>query len=257
MLLKTCKGFLKFWIPSGLLGIYHRWRHRPIRQILNWQIDYPQLNKVRVEDLFPGIDSVVTRVPLIALNTEDPWTLPLRELAVLAAICLYRQPRRIFEIGTYQGASTLAIALNTPEDAEVYTLDLDPSTRQTHKHGLGTGGFPQFEIGFHYRESPVRSKVHQLLGNSATYNFEPLLNSMNLVLVDADHTYEFVKKDTQTALALLAPSGIILWDDYVWTERNPACAGVTRCLNELGRSKKVYQIEGTRLALYRAEDGEN
>jgi hypothetical protein len=80
---------------------------------------------------------------------------------------------------------------------------------------------------------------------------------MNLVVVDADHTYEFVCKDTETALALLAPSGIIVWDDYVWNERNPECAGVTRCLNELARTKKVYQIDGTRLAIYcdRGSDG--
>ncbi len=252
---ESCKKFLKPWIPRSLRGAYHRLRGRPIGHILNQRDDYPQLKQVGIEELFPGIGSLAARLPLIATNGEDSSPLPPRELAVLGAICLYCKPRRVFEIGTYQGGSTLVIALNTPEDTVVYTLDLDASARQTHKHGLGTGGFPQFEVGSHYRGSPVQSKVRQLLGNSATYNFEPFLNSMNLVLVDADHTYEFVQKDTRTALALLAPLGIILWDDYIWTEGNPECAGVTRSLNELARSRKLFQIEGTRLAFYRAGGG--
>ena len=239
MFLDGCKRFLKFWAPSGLLEAYRLGRGRPSRRLFQGRDNYPHLAKVRIEELFPGIHSLAVNIPFNAVTGEDEWIMPPRELAVLGAICMYCRPQRVFEIGTYKGSSTLAMALNTPETTEVFTLDLDPSARDTHKHGLAIGGFPPFEVGSHYRASPVRSKIRQLFGNSFTYNYEPFLHSMNLVVVDADHTYDFVRKDTETALALLAPSGIILWDDYVWNERNPECAGVTRCLNELGRTRKV------------------
>ncbi|MGA3323271.1 MAG: class I SAM-dependent methyltransferase [Terriglobia bacterium] len=241
---------MRFWAPSGLLETYRVWRGGPSGRLFPWRDNYPHLAKVRIEELFPGVDSLVLNIPLNAASGKDEWILPPRELAVLGAICMYCRPQRVFEIGTYKGASTSTIALNTPETTEVFTLDLDPSARDTHKHGLGIGGFPPFEVGSQFRASPARFKIRQLFGNSLTYNYQPFLHRMNLVVVDADHTYEFVRKDTETALALLAPSGIIVWDDYVWNERNPECAGVTRSLNELGRTRKVYQIEGTRLAIY-------
>jgi hypothetical protein len=206
--LDGCKRFLKFWAPSGLLEAYRLSRSQPPRHWLHWRDAYPRLPKVRIEELFPGIDSLAVNVPLSAVSGEDEWILPPRELAVLGAICMYCHPQRVFEIGTYKGSSALTMALNTPESTEVFTLDLDPSARDTHKHGLGVGGFPPFEVGSHYQASPVKYKISQLFGNSFTYNYEPFLHRMNLVVVDADHTYEFVRKDTEAAFALpLADSG--------------------------------------------------
>ena len=256
MIPNVCKRFLKFWVPSGLLEAYRLSRGQSFRRRLKWSEGYPQLAKARVEEMFPGVESLEVKIPFVAVSGGDECVLPTRELAVLAGICMCRKPQHVFEIGTYQGSSTTAIALNTPESTEVYTLDLDPSTRDTHKHGLGVGGILPFEVGAQYRVSSVKSKIHQLYGNSLTYNYQPYLGKMDMVLVDADHTYEFVRRDTETAFQLLAPGGIVLWDDYVWNERHPECAGVTRCLNELGRKRKVYQIDGTRLAIYCDGGGE-
>ena len=44
----------------------------------------------------------------------------LYELATLATITAYLKPKRVVEIGTYDGRSTLAIAANAP-DGEVLT----------------------------------------------------------------------------------------------------------------------------------------
>jgi predicted O-methyltransferase YrrM len=255
MITDACKRFLKFWAPSGLLEAYHTLRGKRSRRRLHQREVDLQLPKVSVEELFPGASSLAVSIPPSSLSGGDDWILPPYELAVVGAICMCQRPRRVFEIGTYKGCSTIAMAMNTPETTEVFTLDLDPSARETHQHGLGVGGFAPFEVGCQYKASPLRSKIRQLYGNSATYDYGPFLHSMNLVFVDADHTYEFVRKDTETAFALLAPSGIILWDDYAWNEQHPECAGVTRCLNELGRIRKVFQIEGTRMAIYRDEQG--
>jgi predicted O-methyltransferase YrrM len=245
----TFKRLVRFWVPSGLLEAYRSARGLPPQRRFPWQDGYPRLPKIRLEEMFPGIGALALNLPLNAVAGADDMQLPVGELAVLGAICRYWRPQRVFEIGTYKGASTAAIALNTPANSEVFTLDLHPSVQGTHRHGLGIGLSP-FEVGAIYRASTANSKIRQLFGDSSNFDYRPFWGSMNMVLVDADHTYEFVRRDTETAFALLATSGIIVWDDYLWSERHPECADVTRCLNELGRTKQVRQIDGTRLAIY-------
>src|SRR5919108_44209 len=50
---------------------------------------------------------------------------------------------------------------------------------------------------------------------------------------------------------MLTPSGVIIWDDYLWDRKYPECAGVTRCLDRLSADFDIANIEGTRLAVYR------
>ena len=208
----------------------------------------PTIPERRLEDLVPASAAVDLRLPPQAMDCADSWTMPLAELATLGAICARTRPRRIFEIGTYTGLATLVMAMNAP-DAEIFTLDLPPAARQTHAHGLGVGGFPDFTVGAHFRALPAASRIHQLYGDARTFDSAPLGEGVDLVLIDGDHTYDFVRADTEHALAMLRPGGLIVWDDYVWTERAPECAGVTRCVNELAANRRVHQIAGTRLAI--------
>ncbi len=208
------------------------------------------LPKRALGELFPGIESTELSTPVSQICRQDEWTLPLTELLTLAAICKHVRPRKVFEIGTYTGSTTLMMAKNTPYETEIFTLDLDPSQRETHKHGLGIGGLPAFAVGSAYQGLPFTTKVHQLFGNSVTFDYSPFAASIDLVLIDADHTYDFVKVDTANAFKLLRPGGIIIWDDYVWDERYPECIGVTRILNELQQTRRCFQIAGTRLAIY-------
>jgi predicted O-methyltransferase YrrM len=209
----------------------------------------PTLPERALDQLLGDGDGVDVRVPRAAVGAADAWTMPLAELAALGAICARARPRRIFEIGTYTGLSTLAMALNVPAGVEIFTLDLPPADRAAHAHGLGRGGFPDFEVGGRLRGVAVGARVHQLFGDARTFDPEPFRASIDLVLIDADHTYEFVRADTEHALVMLRPGGVIVWDDYVWTARAPECAGVTRCVNELAATRAVHRVAGTRLAI--------
>jgi Methyltransferase domain len=54
-------------------------------------------------------------------------------------------------------------------------------------------------------------------------------NTRDMVFVDASHAYEYVKGDTERALSLLKPDGLLIWHDYgEWP-------GVTQALNGLYR----------------------
>ena len=74
-----------------------------------------------------------------------------------------------------------------------------------------------------------------------------------LVWVDACHDYEYVCRDTESALRIVAPGGWILWHDY----RHTAWwSGVTRCLQQLKRKHQaLFHVKGTTIAALQV--GEN
>ena len=187
-----------------------------------------------LNELFPGIESQLVSTPVSELYRPPDMVVPLPELLTLAAICRYTQPQSVFEIGTYTGSSTLVMAINVPDSTEIVTLDLEPSET----------------VGIAYRDTKYASKIRQLYGNSLTFNYSDYLGKIDFVLVDANHSYEYVKSDTEKAFALLRPGGVIVWDDYRWLDCHAECVGVTLCLNELQAKRKVFSITGTRFAIY-------
>lgn len=102
-------------------------------------------------------------------------------------------------------------------------------------------------IGEAFTGLPIASKISQLFGDSRQFNFLSYEGQMDLVFVDADHSYEGVQNDTRQALKLVRPGGVVVWDDY-----HPSWLGVMRCLEEFGKSLPIVHIQGTRLAFYRA-----
>jgi len=187
-----------------------------------------------LSELFPGIDSVLVTTPVSELFRPRDMVVPLPELLTLAAICRYIKPRRIFEIGTYTGSSTLEMAINTSDETEILTLDLAPGEK----------------IASAFRDTSYSSKIHQLYGNSLTFDYVPYEHSIDLVLVDANHSYECVSADTEKAFGLLRPGGVIVWDDYRWLDIHSECAGVTRFLNDFQAKRPLFNIAGTRFAIY-------
>ncbi len=201
--------------------------------------------KRTLAELFPGIERTTVRLPVRQLQRESGM-LPLTELLTLAAICEYSRPRKVFEIGTYRGASTLIMAIHTTADAEIFTLDL-PGVGATTRCRLENGditGVP-FDLGEFYRGSGFEGRINQLYGDSAEFAFEPFYNQMDLVFIDGNHNYENVKLDSENAFRLLRANGVIIWDDY-HAEWGP---GVMRALHEL-EGRTLYQISGTRFAVY-------
>ena len=205
-----------------------------------------------LKELFPGIETVAFTLPCSQVLGE-PGQLPMAESAVLASVCQHLRPERIFEIGTYRGASALNMAMNTPPQTEILTLDLDPAARVETKYRLemgDIGGVP-FALGECYRGTAFEPRIRQLYGDSALFDFRPFYASADLVFVDGNHGYENVKSDSENAFRVVRPGGVVLWDDY-HLEWGPA---VMRYLNEIGNAKRIFQIAGTRLAICRQDHG--
>lgn len=224
-------------VPPLLLEMYRTARYGSAYQPKNGsklneaQFTVPQR---ALGELFPGVESTLVTTPVSELYRPRDMVVPLPELLTLAGICRYLKPRRIFEIGTYTGSSSLVMAINSPADTEILTLDLQPGEK----------------IGSAFRNTTYSSKVRQLYGNSLTFDYTPYEHTVDLVLVDANHSYEAVRSDTEKAFTLLRPGGVIVWDDYRWLEVHSECAGVTVFLNELQITRPLFSIAGTRFAIY-------
>ena len=203
-----------------------------------------------LEDILPGADlAEVCMRPRIIRN--HLWSMPEHELLTLGAITRMVNPNRVVEFGTFQGGSTLVIAANMDGGGRVVTVDLDPSQRKTHEHGLGTG-LLEFDLGCLFRGTQYERMIEQRYSNTLNVDDGDLVGSVDLVFVDADHTYPFAKRDTAKALTFVRPGGWLLWHDYTWAPENSECAGVTKAVNEFFQQNgNCFHIAKTRFAIHR------
>ncbi|MFA5795150.1 MAG: class I SAM-dependent methyltransferase [Candidatus Brocadiia bacterium] len=174
----------------------------------------------------------------------------LLEIMTINKLITRHQPRRIFEIGTFDGRTTINMAVSAPAEAKIHTLDLPKEQISTTKLPIVQGDklyIDKNRSGSRYIGRPEANKITQLYGDSATFDFNPYFNSIDFVFIDGSHAYDYILNDSRIGLKLLRNNrGIILWHDYgVWE-------GVTRALNELlaGNAdfKELKHIEGTSLA---------
>jgi predicted O-methyltransferase YrrM len=167
---------------------------------------------------------------------------------VLAAVSRHRGCRNIFEFGTFRGETAWLLANNNPS-AHVYTLDLPgpEALGQLQLEATDPEYFDRWERGTRFRGTPEASRITQLYGDSATFDFTPYDGQMDLVFVDASHSYSYVRSDSEAALKMIRPEGAIVWDDYTYYP------GIYAYLNELSPrlNRPVEHILGTRLAIYR------
>jgi len=169
--------------------------------------------------------------------------MPINETLVLCQIVRIARPNRIFEIGTFRGCTTLQMAANST--GQVFTLDLPPdSTGGQCMSDAELDVYPEVP-GDRFRGTAYAERIHQLLGDSQTFDFTPYYARMDLVLVDACHHYDSVYNDTQNALKMVSADGIVVWHDYA-----PYAPGVVRVLNELSTGGGLFHLTGTSLAVY-------
>jgi predicted O-methyltransferase YrrM len=244
--LLTCVYLFTFGVAkaSNRLFIYQLCRR------FGWKVDEypPEIPQVPLSR-FLASDVAVRLNQLVAV----PGNVSLTELTVIGAMCATRRPATIFEIGTFDGRTTLNLAENSPPETHIYTLDLPASQLDATAHLLAPGEdafVRKGASGARLRGSPHVARVTQLSGDSATFDFLPYHGGIDLVFVDASHAYEYVLADSRTALALIRPGGCIVWHDYGTGD----WPGVNRALNELRRTEPRLEhlqwIEGTSLVVH-------
>jgi len=210
----------------------------------------PLLPSVVVTELFPDID--LSQVELL-FPLPRPGGIALEELVIIACLVRHLKPKRLVEIGTAEGRTTLNLALHTPADAEIFTFDLPPTHlgATVAESGLNYRQMGIPEPGCLFRSHPLAGKIRLILADSTQFDWSPFENSVDFVFIDGAHDYLSVRKDTENALRLLRPRGVILWHDYGVAE------GVTLWLNELAKDLPLVWLKDTSLAslIRRSEEG--
>lgn len=214
----------------------------------------PFVDLSEVDPLFRSDDKGVSRDTEVRMigGTVVGGTSP-RESWVLAVLA--KSARRMFEFGTCTGKTTYAWAVNSPEQAKVTTLTLAPGDHAAYgeqvgdssadvRHALNESAFDSF----YYSGTPVEHKVEQLFGDSKQLATEGRAEQYDLIFIDGSHAYSYVQSDTNKALEMLAPGGIVLWHDY----RGPRqTKGVYQSLNELAERMPLGRVSDTSLVFYR------
>jgi len=217
------------------LGLFSRRRRDHIATIAGLTRRVPEssptiLPMVTVDDLVAQPQAVT-----ICHAEARDGNVSLLELVLINQLVAGRRPMRLFEIGTFDGRTTLNMACNAPPEAVVMTLDLPrdlidqtalpiEDRERMHIDKPGSGEL--------FRGHRVEERILQLHGDSARFDFTLYLGTLDLVFIDGSHHHDYVRNDTRIARQLLRPrGGMILWHDYGVFD------GVTQVLNEL------YQLD--------------
>jgi predicted O-methyltransferase YrrM len=175
----------------------------------------------------------------------------LDELVFICALARKLKARRIVEIGTFDGNTALQLALNTGDEARIFTLDLPVGARAIYENDEHDLRYVASErrIKRRFVGTAVEGKITQCYGNSLEYDFAKFTDGgkPDYIFIDAGHSYECVRNDSQKSLSVLAEGGVIVWQDYGTT-----WPGVYQYLVELSAARKLTHIADTSLVVFSA-----
>jgi predicted O-methyltransferase YrrM len=182
----------------------------------------------------------------------------ISELYVLNFFARKFRCSSILEIGTIDGRTALNLAINSVQDAKTYTIDLPKDTSRAIALPVTRGDnvyinrnvTGERHLTKDRKAFPEVDKIVQLFGDSATFDFTPYFNKIDMVFVDGAHSYEYVKNDSHIAMKMLKNGkGLIIWHDY-----DALYDEVTLALNEISAQHPEIvfaHIEGTSLVYAR------
>ncbi len=191
---------------------------------------------VEIDELIPNFSET------IELAFLDGSSLPT-DIALLKALCKKFDACKYFEIGTWRGESIMNVA----EVADkCYTLDL-PETELLQK------GIDEKEIALHGFFSKEKKNITHLNKNTLAYDFSDIREKFDLIFIDGDHHYEYVKNDTEKVFKhLIHDKTIVVWHDYAHspeTIRYEVLAGIADGIPRDFRNN-LYHVSNTLCAIF-------
>lgn len=160
----------------------------------------------------------------------------LKHLAALPEVNSY------FEIGTWRGESMRAVL---PNVTTAFSLDLDHASMKR----LGFSDDVMKQFGILLDET---SKLKQFKSDSGTFDYNTVGTSCDLIFIDGDHTYEYVKRDTRNVVEHLTHvKTIIVWHDYCFDPEKVRWEVYAGILDGLPSELQghVYHIRNTKCAV--------
>ena len=120
----------------------------------------------------------------------------------LARLVRLSGARRILELGTFTGYSSISMASALPADGRIITCDVDPETMGIARRYMDESGYGD--------------KIETRLG-PALETIQTLEEPFDLVFIDADKPN--YRAYYEAVLPLLAEDGVIIADNVLWSGR--------------------------------------
>jgi predicted O-methyltransferase YrrM len=172
----------------------------------------------------------------------DGGSLP-SDMMLLAGLAEQIDSCSYFEIGTWRGES---VATVSPRALTCHTLCL--SDEEMHRIGM----HPK-TIDAHELFSKELENVVQLRGDSRTFDYGQLQKKFDLIFIDGDHHYDFVKSDTEKIFKHLThEKSIVVWHDYGFHPDQVRFEVMAAILDGVGpeRAPLVYHVAHTKCAIF-------
>jgi hypothetical protein len=185
----------------------------------------PECDAIDIIPNFPGVEVRFQQAPI------GTWSTPLVDVFVVIKAALGFQNKRILELGSYRGDTSRLLAENTADDVTICTVDV------SEQHGVS------------YHGLNIARKITRKVGRISPSLFADD-EKFDLIFVDADHDFASVMNDTEVAFQVLAEQGVILWHDYRQDSYFHGMCGVPEALNNFSKTRVIYSIRGTMLAIY-------
>lgn len=172
----------------------------------------------------------------------DGGSLPT-DIMLLAGLAGQIKDCTYFEIGTWRGES---VAVVSARAQSCHTLCL--SDEEMRQRGMDEG-----TIAAHMRFSKGLGNVTHLRGDSRNFDFGKLNKKFDLIFIDGDHHYDFVKSDTVNIFRhLMHEKSIVVWHDYGFHPDRVRFEVMAAILDGLGpgRAGMVYHVAHTKSAIF-------
>ena len=161
------------------------------------------------------------------------------EILKLIEIVSQRKPETMLEIGTANGGSLFLFCRAAAKEATIVSIDLPG--------GINGGGFPAWKTDLYMQFADDSQHLHLLRLNShlqSTLNRVQAISpagKYDAIMIDADHSYDGIKRDFQLYSNLIADKGIIILHDIIENQFDPSIQ-VNRFWDELKLTHQTQEI---------------
>jgi predicted O-methyltransferase YrrM len=142
------------------------------------------------------------------------------ELSELAAMVQAHAPRVVLELGTARGGTFFVLTQMASSDATLISVDLPA--------GIGGSGYPAWKMPIFQSFATGDQSVHLIRADSHSPTTLDEVRTIlggrkvDLLFIDADHSYAGVKGDYERYSPLVRPGGVICVHDVVPNPYNDA-----------------------------------
>jgi hypothetical protein len=187
---------------------------------------------VEINDLIPNFKETLDVVDFLGGGSTPP------DLAIIKGLCKSFTDCKYFEIGTWRGQSIINVV---DVCKECYTLNLPDDAFDGVYRNL---------FGFYSKKNP---KIKHVYGDSKTFDYAGLNMKFDVIFIDANHRYDYIKSDTQLVFKhLVHENTVVIWHDYGKDPAIPVFETLAGILEGIpaGTEKNLYHVSNTVCAIH-------